>query len=372
LALACTDAPLRTLENAGGKEVRFSLEVAFVEIRNQCATIKDTVAVELQGAVGPGERVEILVAALYEISRSVLPSLGTPRKSRAYLENQEAVLGLISFVAIQLIRGAGQARGAVAVLSEIGEGCLDPLLKKKLSVYAQELLAKSDSEAQKRPSGRDRGTWLLGLCAAAVISVFLGISLTRRVQEPKVAVITAAPAAPAAAPSETDRASSHAPSNPMIESSLSREHRGDEIQQIARLSVDLGAPGERTTRVRIVNNHVLVPVTVKNDGNSLSIELVLDTGATRTSVHEDVASRLGIDLRFAGISPAEVADGRVIHLRIAQVDSLAIGPFVTPSVELEFIPYNGSRGTHDGLLGMDFLGKHRYQIDMEHELIRWF
>jgi hypothetical protein len=39
---------------------------------------------------------------------------------------------------------------------------------------------------------------------------------------------------------------------------------------------------------------------------------------------------------------------------------------------VDFIPYQGTEGLHDGLLGMDFLGKHRYQIDMEHELIRWF
>ena len=67
-----------------------------------------------------------------------------------------------------------------------------------------------------------------------------------------------------------------------------------------------------------------------------------------------------------------MADGRLILSRIARVDAMLVGPYTLSSMELEFISYQGSERTHDGLLGMDFLGGHRYQIDMERELVRWF
>ena len=34
--------------------------------------------------------------------------------------------------------------------------------------------------------------------------------------------------------------------------------------------------------------------------------------------------------------------------------------------------YSGTRTDYDGLLGMEFLGNFRYQIDMQNEVIRWY
>ena len=53
-----------------------------------------------------------------------------------------------------------------------------------------------------------------------------------------------------------------------------------------------------TTKVKIANNQVLVPVLLKNGGETVKVELVLDTGSTRTSLHEGLVSRLRIDLRL--------------------------------------------------------------------------
>ena len=117
---------------------------------------------------------------------------------------------------------------------------------------------------------------------------------------------------------------------------------------------------------------MLVQVLLKNGGETLRAVLVLDTGSSRTSIHEGLANRLRIDLRQAKVSQAELADGRLIRSRSATIDSLAVGPFAMNSAEVDLIPYKGSDGVHDGLLGMDFLAKHRYQIDMEREIIRWF
>ena len=358
-------------------------EVTFVEIKQLCAMIKQRVSVELRDATGSGEGSDILIDALYVLSRSVLPKLGSPRRSQEYLEMQEAVLDLISFLAIQLIRCPAQEGRGVAVLSEIGEGCLDPLLKRKLSVYAQELLAKSCLQAEKRASGGGRRLpWMLGSGSAAVLALFLAWQMPGLAGKPERVPVEASNE-PAPVPSTTHPAPVHTPSVMVqaAEGPGSREQGDHDVRQTTRSVAEVkagashgeqGAGGGQTTKVRIVDNQVLVPVMLKNGGGSVKIELVLDTGATRTAIHDGITSRLPIDLRSARTTQAELADGRVIWSRVAKIDALVVGPFAMAPVEIGLFAYNGTSVAHDGLLGMDFLGKHRYQIDMEHELIRWF
>jgi len=351
-----------------------------LDIKQLCATLKERVAVELQDAADLPERSAILVAALYEMSRSVLHALGPPRKSQDYLEKQEMVLELISFLAIQLIRGAEHDRRGVAVLCEIGEGCLDPLLKKKLAVYAHELLTKSGPPAKKSaPAGRRFMPWLVaGSCAGAILVLYIALPLAHPDKKPEVVTVSAAPeASPGAQAVHPAPATTPAALIPAREGTGTgvRARSEEAPRKQDRPAADSGtgaAHGEQITRIRIVNDTVLVPVTLKNGGQSVKVELVLDTGATRTAISEGVTSRLPIDLRSARSSQAVVADGRVIRSRIAKIDSLAVGPFAMASMELELIPFSGSDGMHDGLLGMDFLGRHRYKIDMENEVIRWF
>ena len=334
--------------------------------------MKERVAFELLGASGAEARGVILIDALYQLSRSVLPELGLPGSSREYLERQGVVLDLISFIAIPLIRNCAQDSRGVAVLTEIGEGCLDPLLKKKFSVYAQELLAKTGSGAGNRPCRR--WNWSLGLLGLG------GAALTLYLASPGLVTVpsrrAAAPALAVATPPAAYHAASYQPAAVGPEGAGTGRVRAEpEAAPLTQPAAEVkggASPGEQTTKVRISNNQILVPVIIKNDGESIRVDLVLDTGSSRTAIHEELAGRLRIDLRLAKASQSEVADGRVIRSRIATIDSLGVGPFAMTSAEVELIPYKGTEGVRDGLLGMDFLGKHRYQIDMEHELIRWF
>lgn len=348
-----------------------------MDVHHLCSSIRQSVAADLEAAPDHQAKGEIFIAALYELARTVLPALGAPKKSDEYLEAQAEVQGLISFLVIPLVREGTHAQRGVAVLAEIAEGCKDPLLKKKLSVYAQELLVKPMTEAEKTKLVRQaRLQWGLGSAVAVLI---IALMLTGREQAGQQELATA-PSAPEAVQKTTagvelpncvpplvaQSGKSGGAADPETAKAQPAEGAGDKEPRQGPL------PGEQSsTRIRIVSGRVVVPVTMKAGATAVRLELVLDTGATHTTIHDGVLSRLPVDSKGFKSSQAILADGRTIRSRVARIDSLAVGPHSMSSVDLEVIPFQGS-GIHDGLLGMDFLGRHRYQIDMEHEVIRWF
>lgn len=349
-----------------------------MDVHHLCSSIRQRVAAELEATPDHQAQGEIFIEALYELARTVLPALGAPKKSDDYLEAQAEVQGLISFLVIPLIREGTHPQRGVAVLSEIAEGCKDPLLKKKLSVYAQELLVKPMTEAERITLVRQtRLQWGLG-AAVAVLIIALLLPGRNPAGKPPVATTPHVPEAvrkPTAAvelpicvapPVGQSAKNGNVAESEAARGSQPAEGAGDKEPRQGPL------PGEQSsTSIRIVSGRVVVPVTMKAGGTTVRLELVLDTGATHTTIHDGVLSRFPIDSKGFKSSQAILADGRIIRSRSARIDSLAVGPHSLASMDLEVIPFQGN-GIHDGLLGMDFLGRHRYQIDMEHAVIRWF
>ena len=347
-----------------------------MEIKDLCTCFKESVSAELRGAGDEARREEILIEALYELSRTVLPALGHPKKSPEYQERQAAVLEVIGVVAIPLVRGGKGSRG-VAVLSEVGEGCLDPLLRKKLSVYAQELLARvATAKTATPPAGKRRLALAVASSAALGCAIFLvWLTIGSNGKAPRRSGEMQSVVPPTSSVVTLSASSSTMPEGPSARPEGHAE-TGDETGTASSRPLPDSKPAvsqaEQVSRVRVVNSQVLVPVMLRNGGESVKAELVLDTGATRTAIHDTLAGRLKIDLRTARVSQAEMADGRVIPSRTVRIDAVAAGPFAMAGAEVELIAYQGSDGLHDGLLGMDFLARHRYQVDVEHEVIRWY
>jgi len=126
----------------------------------------------------------------------------------------------------------------------------------------------------------------------------------------------------------------------------------------------------QTTKVAIVDHQIQVPVLFKNGNKTELATLILDSGAATTSISEEFAARLGIDLTTARKATTQLADGSQIDIHVAKVDAVSIGFRLKSPLEISILHHVGNM-THDGLLGLDFLGDFQYQLDLPNKLIRW-
>ena len=139
------------------------------------------------------------------------------------------------------------------------------------------------------------------------------------------------------------------------------------IKKIDRLEL-VNDPHFETKFINQSSGTIVVPVTVSNNGHKEQIRLILDTGCSTTQIHPDVVKRLKVKIKDRGKSV--IADGSKIDTFYGPVDSFEVGPFR----ELNFtISTNDIENKHgiDGLLGMDFLRKHPFDIDTKKQVVRW-
>jgi hypothetical protein len=125
------------------------------------------------------------------------------------------------------------------------------------------------------------------------------------------------------------------------------------------------------TRVRIVGNQVLVPVTLRNGQRSVETTLLLDAGCTVTSISEVLAARLEIDPNRMTPGTARVADGRAVPTRQVVIDRVTAGPKTKAPLEVSVMASAGLGEHAEGLLGMNFLRDFRYQLDIPGQQIHW-
>ena len=126
---------------------------------------------------------------------------------------------------------------------------------------------------------------------------------------------------------------------------------------------------ERVTKVIIKGNQVLVPVLLGYRGNEIEALLLLDTGASMTSLHREIADQL--DIQPTHRTEFAVAGGKTIATNIAKLSYIAVGPHKKENLYIGIIDYEGLTVAHKGLLGMDFLKYLEYRIDYKKHLIEW-
>lgn len=126
---------------------------------------------------------------------------------------------------------------------------------------------------------------------------------------------------------------------------------------------------ETETKIDILDNHVIVPVTLTHNGTQVEARLLLDTGSTNITLHTDIAEKLLIDNPQKGT--IRVAGGELIDAEAVMLDSVTVGPHTETNLIAGIIEHRGPDVPFDGLLGMNFLKNHQYTIDFDAQLLRW-
>ena len=127
-------------------------------------------------------------------------------------------------------------------------------------------------------------------------------------------------------------------------------------------------PYENETSIQRMGNNILIPVTLGNQGKKITVNMIFDTGAHHTVVHENIAKYL--KTRPYKTIETHVADGRKVPAKLAKINYMQVGPYtVTNFTVCQIKQANISK--EKGLLGMSFLQNHPFEIDLSRNVIKW-
>lgn len=122
------------------------------------------------------------------------------------------------------------------------------------------------------------------------------------------------------------------------------------------------AQGTITIPIQVRGRHIIVAVTF-ND--SVSGNLVLDTGAGQTMISKRIANDLRL---YATEAATRIGVGGAVAVSTATLDAIRVGDADVKNmrVSIHDLPFNAFE---EGLLGMDFLGRFQMSLDIEKRVL---
>jgi predicted aspartyl protease len=120
-----------------------------------------------------------------------------------------------------------------------------------------------------------------------------------------------------------------------------------------------------TVPVKIRGNLVVVPVTFYNGNSSVTGNLVMDTGASQTTV----SKRIARDLRLYSFASSHSAGiGGIVPTEISMVEGIKVGSIGLKNMRVSILDFS-SDPSFEGLLGFDFLSRFQISVDTEKQVM---
>ena len=114
----------------------------------------------------------------------------------------------------------------------------------------------------------------------------------------------------------------------------------------------------------------LIQVNVEVD-NKFELKMILDTGATNTTIDSNALYLLGHDLKDSiGSVEIETANG-IIETEVFEIDSFASLGLIKEKFQIQVYDFlaHGIFSDYNGLLGLDFLEGTKFCIDTKENVI---
>ena len=124
------------------------------------------------------------------------------------------------------------------------------------------------------------------------------------------------------------------------------------------------------TRISIVNNQIIVPVVLRNNGRIVTARMILDTGASVTTIYSKLASELNLGKNKLSVIKSTSANGTKTDALLTKVDLIEVGEKLQANSEVIIMPVRSEIGV-DGLLGNSFLKFYIFTIDYDNRLLKW-
>ncbi len=361
-----------------------------------CGPIQASLAEQLASMKTREDKAFVLEQTLREQCKAALEVLNSAAGNKnitaaSYRESQATVSDFLTFVILPYTNYCSNFKEGIAVLEGLSEITSDEVIRKKLLIYTSQLkrrwLQADPSALPINPRGskrvsrtKDHGSLYFALLFVVLGWLAFNVDLHFWAQKP----LEQAPPNAAEAPkphievADAPQAEPVAPSAPTAappspeyfsyKDSKGVIHLGNRpIGNTPSLPLQ---HSDRYTHVSLHGNQVLVPTVLSYRGRTVKTTLLLDTGATITTINEEIAGMLGIGGNDRQQATSTVADGRKVPSGIVVADLLEVGGKRLGPTRIAIMSGAGGQG-HDGLLGMDFLRNFRYHVNFTRSVIEW-